>query len=153
MTRHITAAEARALRENATPGPYFYNGQPERAVYSDSCEILAESVHPIDGPLFAAAPDLVATVEALEAERDALRAAARQLRPVLEALAVAMEAQRGFSAAMVRTQSTNGDPAAWEHEKLAHAVLGIADGALTDSVHATQDAERAAIAVLREAAK
>ena len=56
--RIITAEEARALREAATPGPWGVTRQP----------------HGWDVCLVAAAPDLAATVEALHAEVERLRA-------------------------------------------------------------------------------
>jgi len=56
--RIITAEEARTLREAATPGPWGVTRQP----------------HAWDFCLVAAAPDLAATVEALHAEVEGLRA-------------------------------------------------------------------------------
>ncbi len=56
--RIITAEEARTLREAATPGPWGITHKP----------------HGWDVCLVAAAPDLAATVEALHAEVERLRA-------------------------------------------------------------------------------
>jgi len=66
--RIITAEEARALREAATPGPWGVTRQP----------------HGWDVCLVAAAPDLAATVEALYAEVERLRAQNGELRSALQ---------------------------------------------------------------------
>ena len=71
--RRITGAEARALREAATPGPWHVAppGDPGMG------EVQTEDGHYVAAPgdadanLMAAAPLLCLTVEALEAERDA----------------------------------------------------------------------------------
>ena len=94
MSRRYTGAEARALREAATDGPWEWRqfgreacdalvspstwGGPGRGIVLDLGDAEpyenrhgeCESVD--DRALIAAAPDLAATVEALEAERDAL---------------------------------------------------------------------------------
>jgi hypothetical protein len=66
--RLITAEEARALREAATPGPWGVRHKP----------------HGWDFCLVAAAPDLAATVEALHAEVERLRAQNGELRSALQ---------------------------------------------------------------------
>lgn len=83
--RIITAEEARALREAATPGPWHVGRsalcdclRPCVNVYADQGEDVTRpcrsEVCEEDAPLLAAAPDLAATVEALHAEVERLRA-------------------------------------------------------------------------------
>jgi hypothetical protein len=83
--RIITAEEARTLREAATPGPWHV-GRSALCdclrkcvnVYADQWEDVTRpcrsEVSEGDAPLLAAAPDLAATVEALHAEVERLRA-------------------------------------------------------------------------------
>ena len=78
--RRYTAAEARALREAATPGPWTFvvYTKNDAAVYvAEEDPEKHEHPHALvaggvgghrDAALLAAAPDLAATVEALEAE-------------------------------------------------------------------------------------
>ncbi len=106
--RIITADEARVLREAATPGPWRVtdydtvapsigcggwdiavvhgddDGRPWDADDSEPVAPLPLS----DAALIAAAPDLAATVEALEAERDALAEACGLLGERLDRHAV-----------------------------------------------------------------
>jgi hypothetical protein len=81
--KRYTGAEARALREAATPGARDIETRRTRynvirlptGAPDDGGDLLAECWSIGDARLIAAAPDLAATVEALEAERDAERAA------------------------------------------------------------------------------
>jgi hypothetical protein len=94
MSRRIyTAAEAKALREAATPGPWFTSGDcqtggldyltvevPIGPTENVSAAVLAsirrygrhKNMAEGNAAILAAAPDLCLTVEALEAERDRL---------------------------------------------------------------------------------
>jgi hypothetical protein len=79
--KRYTGAEARALLESATPGARDIETRRTRynvirlptGAPDDGGDLLAECWSIGDARLIAAAPDLAATVEALEAERDALR--------------------------------------------------------------------------------
>lgn len=91
--RTITAEEARTLREAATPGPW------ENRTRGNDAELLIQPVVRAtvdhwarpklhcslgDRLLIAAAPDLAATVEALYAEVERLRAQNWELRSALQ---------------------------------------------------------------------
>jgi len=82
--RTITAEEASALRQAATPGPWHVGRsalcdclRPCVNVYAEHGEDVTRpcrsEVSEGDAPLLAAAPDLAATVEALHAEVERLR--------------------------------------------------------------------------------
>ena len=105
--RIYTAAEARALREAATPGPWFTSGDcqtggldyltvevPIGPTENVSAAVLAsirrygrhKNMAEGNAAILAAAPDLCLTVEALEAERDRLRAALVEAESEIERL-------------------------------------------------------------------
>jgi len=103
--RIITAEEARALREAATPGPWHVGRsalcdcwRPCANVYADQGEDVTRpcrsEVSDGDAPLLAAAPDLAATVEALHAEVE--RAASAERARIVALLAEMAEATRGL---------------------------------------------------------
>lgn len=77
--RTITAEEARALREAATPGPWLACGSTEVSTTpsgapDDGGDLVAATYRITNTALIAAAPDLAASVEALHAEVERLRA-------------------------------------------------------------------------------
>jgi hypothetical protein len=87
--RIISAAEARVLREAATPGPWHVGRSALCDCWRRCVNVYAEhgedvtrpcrsEVSEADAPLLAAAPDLAATVEALHAEVARLRALVRE---------------------------------------------------------------------------
>ena len=93
MTAHITAAQAKDLREAAREGPWSIGptsddpDMPEVAILAEdgTCPACAipymQPKHTAsNAALIAAAPQLCLTVEALEAERDRLREAATFFR-------------------------------------------------------------------------
>ncbi len=85
MTRRYTGAEARELAAKASPGPWtsrvrdgvrYVDAPRDGGGASIVCELFSRGA---DASLAAAAPDLAESLAAVEAERDALRAAAREL--------------------------------------------------------------------------
>jgi hypothetical protein len=95
--RTISAEEARALREAATPGPWRHANKRSAHVVASECIVhridletdwqatpLCRPRWIADAALIAAAPDLAATVEALHAEVERLRAQNGELRSALQ---------------------------------------------------------------------
>ena len=82
MSDRISAAEARRLREAATPGPWEahtdHQGPKVWPTHGAGVDCYIADCDPLhaegNAALIAAAPTLAATVEALEAERDDLHA-------------------------------------------------------------------------------
>ena len=87
MADLITAEQARALREAATPGPWVVEDDgPEYGLCVVMPSGTSACVGAAGGPvaaLIAAAPDLAATVEALHAEVARLRAEVDAARDVI----------------------------------------------------------------------
>jgi hypothetical protein len=123
VTRIYTGAEARALREAAGASGYEFgtcaesvaraiadecreglyvviSSDPVRVVAATGCEPSALDV----ARLLAAAPDLAATVEALEAERDALRAKVDEAREAERSAVVVWLRERAGDAQNVRVE-------------------------------------------------
>lgn len=92
-----SAEEARALREAATPGPWDVSRVGGREVVGGVADVaMVTDEWKNSARLIAAAPDLAATVEALTAERDALRAIVEgRTTPPTEAEAAAHDAAGG----------------------------------------------------------
>lgn len=125
--RIITAEEARALRGEATPGPWAVQEYPhegegsDAAVYQpDTMDCIVGASGTADARLIAAAPDLAATVEHLRAEPNALRAQRDMWRGLALDAAEAIRAHRlhetsQYVAALLRTmeqqRAAEPDPA------------------------------------------
>lgn len=89
---HITADEARKLREAATPGPWHRHTNP---FWGDSGYIRSSSEehvaylrdgHDGNAALIAAAPSLAAEVERLSADNERLRSERDEAKRLLEAV-------------------------------------------------------------------
>lgn len=154
MTRRYTGAEARELAERATQGEWaiddgfaddmlaiFRKGPP----YSGAIALLPNANRAANAALCAAAPDLAASLAAVEAERDALREYYE-----------ANEAERPLAAESRRMTGREIDafgrdiPAAKYEETRAAASNAYQ---AWQPARARLEAARAALAALREAAK
>lgn len=140
MTRRYIAAEARELRRG--PCAFEVSGVVIVNTHADAAiRCVADINDQPFGPLLAAAPDLAATVCALEAERDALRAAVR------EYLAARFDERHADATAFTAFWDTNNMLAPDYPQKCAAHSAARARWKDADEKRIT------ALAALREAAK
>jgi len=82
--RIYTGAEARALRKGTTPGPWKHLRYPALSIEAGGYTVATiEDVSDCDGALFAAAPDLAASVEHHAARADAAEKRVAELEAAL----------------------------------------------------------------------
>lgn len=137
--RLYTGAEAKALREAATPEPWGRDTATRDATVNGehvsldgplfvfagedgddtiACDVMSEG----DADLIVAAHGLAATVEALEAERDALRRQVAELTANGVSIHKAVAAERAATVAWLRTRA--GDAQNVRVEGVLHRVAG-----------------------------